>query len=355
MIREKYVGMDVHRASTTVVVLDERGKCVMESVIETKAEAIRDLLKGMSGGVHVALEEGTQAAWLYEIIRPLVGEVVVCDPRANKRLMAGNKGDRIDAHKLAQQLRAGLLKAVYHGGHSTQALKELVHNYDSLVSDCVRVMSRLKALFRGQGIGYAGRAIYNVNSKDEWLAKIHKPGTKSRASFLYTELSALKEIRRDSKKLLLKESEKHQATKLLGSIPGIGIVRAAVIVGTVSTPHRFRTRRQFWTYCGFGVVRRSSSDYQFEGSKLVRNRKNVMTRGLNRNFNRRLKAVFKGAVQQAIKQEPFKSYWEQLKARNMSPAIARVSVARKLAAVTLAVWKSSERFDVEKSKPSPEL
>lgn len=128
MIREKYVGMDVHRASTTVVVLDERGKCVMESVIETKAEAIRDLLKGMSGGVHVALEEGTQAAWLYEIIRPLVGEVVVCDPRANKRLMAGNKGDRIDAHKLAQQLRAGLLKAVYHGGHSTQALKELVHN-----------------------------------------------------------------------------------------------------------------------------------------------------------------------------------------------------------------------------------
>jgi len=351
----KYVGMDVHQASTTVVLLDERGKCVMESIIETKAQTIRDLLKGMSGSVHVALEEGTQAAWLYEIVRPLVGEVIVCDPRANKALMAGNKGDRIDAHKLAQLLRAGLLKPVYHGGHSTRELKELVHNYDSVVSDSVRVMSRLKALFRGRGIGSAGRAIYNVKSSDKWVAKISEPGAKSRASFLYSELKALKEIRRDSKKLLLSGSERHQATKLLCSIPGIGPVRAAVIVGTVSTPHRFRTRRQFWTYCGFAVVTRSSSDYRFEGSKVVRDRKRVTTRGLNRNFNRRLKAVFKGAVQQAIKQEPFKSYWEQLKARNVTPAIARVSVARKLAAVTLAVWKSSEKFDVEKYKPSPEL
>lgn len=355
MSREKYVGMDVHQASTTVVVHDERGKCVMESVIETKLETIRDFLRGISGNVHVALEEGTQAAWLYEIVRPLVGEVIVCDPRANKALMAGNKGDRIDAHKIAQQLRAGLLKRVYHDGQGTRTLKELVHNYDSVVSDNVRVMSRLKALFRGRGIACTGRAIYDAKSSDKWLAMISEPGAKSRAGCLYAELSALKQIRRDSKKLLLSESERHQATKLLSSIPGIGAVRAAVIVGTVSTPHRFRTRRQFWTYCGFAVVTRSSSDYKFEGSKLVRHRKRVTTRGLNRNFNRRLKAVFKGAVQQAIQCEPFKSYWEQLKARNVTVAIARVSVARKLAAVTLAVWKSSEKFDVEKYNPSPEL
>lgn len=355
MSREKYVGMDVHQASTTAVVDDERGKCVMESVIETKANTIRDFLGGLSGNIRVALEEGTQAQWLYEVIHPLVAEVVVCNPRANKASMVENKGDRIDAHKLAQLLRAGLLKAVYHGGHSTRELKELVHNYESVVSDSVRVMSRLKALFRGHGIGYAGRAIYDVKSSDKWLAKISEPGAKSRARFLYTELSALKEIRRDSKKMLIKGSERHPATRLLSSIPGIGPVRAAVIVGTASTPHRFRTRRQFWTYCGFGVVKRSSSDYRFEGSKLVRNRKQEITRGLNRNYNRRLKAVFKGAVQLAIKQEPFKSYWEQLKARNLNPAIARVSVARKIAAVTLAVWKSSEKFDVEKHKPSPEL
>ena len=355
MSRDKYVGMDVHQASTTVVVVDERGKCVMESVIETKLETIRDCLRGVSGTVHVALEEGTQAAWLYEIVRPMVKEVMVCDPRANRALMAGNKGDRIDAHKIAQQLRAGLLRPVYHGGQGTRTLKELVHNYDSVVSDNVRVMSRLKALFRGRGIPCAGRAIYDVKSSDKWLAMISEPGANSRAGFLYAELGALKQIRRESKKLMLSESGKHQATKLLSSIPGIGPVRAAVIVGTVSTPHRFRTRRQFWTYCGFAVVTRSSSDYRFEGSKLVRDRKRVSTRGLNRNFNRRLKAAFKGAVQQAIKHEPFKSYWEQLKARNVSPAIARVSVARKLASVTLAVWKNSERFDVEKYKPSPEL
>jgi len=269
--------------------------------------------------------------------------------------MAGNKGDRIDARKIAQQLRAGNLKPVYHEGQSTRELKELVHNYDSVVSDNVRVMSRLKALFRGRGIGSTGRAIYDTKASDKWVAMVSEPGAKSRASILYKELSALKEIRRESKKLLLSASDRHQATKLLSSIPGIGAVRAAVIVGTVSTPHRFRTKRQFWTYCGFAVVTRSSSDYRFEGSKVVRDRKRVTTRGLNRNFNRRLKAVFKGAVQQAIKHEPFKSYWEQLKARNLNPAVARVSIARKLASVTLAVWKSSEKFDVEKYKPSLEL
>lgn len=347
MSRDKYVGMDVHQASTTVVVHNGRGRCVMESVIETKAETIKDFIRGITGTVHVAFEEGTQAAWLYDVIKPLVAEVIVCDPRQNES--SGNKADRIDGHKLAQRLRAGMLKPVYHGDKGTRKLKELVHNYDCLVKDTTRVMSRLKALYRGRGISNKGRAIYDTKTSEKWVAKIKESGAKRRAEFLYAELRNLKELRKEAKKAMLVESQAHKASSILSSLPGIGSVRAAQIIGTVSTPHRFRTRRQFWTYCGFAVVVRTSSDYEFEGGKLIRRKKKAVTRGLNRNFNRRLKAVFKGAVEEAIKKEPFKQYWTGLRARNVDPDIARVSVARKLAAVALAIWKKNEKFDAAKT------
>ena len=128
----KYVGLDVHQASTSVAVHDSEGKVLMQSTIKTTPEALRDLIRGLSGSVHVTFEEGTQAAWLYDLIKPLVAEIIVCDPRQNRPLKSGNKGDRVDANKLAQLLRGGLLNAVYHGENSTRTLKELAHLCDCL-------------------------------------------------------------------------------------------------------------------------------------------------------------------------------------------------------------------------------
>ena len=138
-----YVGMDVHSASIVLVVLNGAGKVVMETIIETGTERVREFIKQLRGKVYVTFEEGTQASWLYDVLRPLVTEVVVCDPRQNKLLAVGNKGDRIDARKLAEPLRNGLLRAVYHGDSGVRTLKELVRNYNCLVSDTVRVMNPL--------------------------------------------------------------------------------------------------------------------------------------------------------------------------------------------------------------------
>ena len=111
-MRTYYVGMDVHRASIVIVVLNGAGKIVMQSVIETGAERVRGFLKQLRGKVYVTFEEGTQANWLHDVVRALVTEVVVCDPRHNKLLQSGNKNDRVDAQKLAELLRNGSLKAV---------------------------------------------------------------------------------------------------------------------------------------------------------------------------------------------------------------------------------------------------
>lgn len=123
MSSEKFVGLDGHQSSTVSAVHDSQGQCLMESILETKANVIRDFFRGLTGTIHVTLEEGTQAAWLYDLMKPLVAEVNVCDARANKLLASGNKGDRVDANKLAQRLRGGQLRVVYHGSSSLRRIQ----------------------------------------------------------------------------------------------------------------------------------------------------------------------------------------------------------------------------------------
>jgi len=96
----KYIGLDVHQATITVAVRDSAGKLVIEAILETKAETILQFLHGVRGSLHVTFEEGTWSAWLHDLLKPHVTRVVVCDPRKNALLKAGNKNDRIDARKL---------------------------------------------------------------------------------------------------------------------------------------------------------------------------------------------------------------------------------------------------------------
>ena len=84
--------------------LNSFGKLVMECVIETKAITILQFLKGLRGSLCVTFEEGTSAAWLYDLLIPHVTKIVVCNPRRNALLKEGSKSDRIDARKLAELL-----------------------------------------------------------------------------------------------------------------------------------------------------------------------------------------------------------------------------------------------------------
>src|SRR5260370_29220825 len=171
-MRTYYVGMDVHQASTSIAVMNDSGKLIGESLIETKAQTIIDFLKGLSGEVHATFEEGTQAAWLYDLIQPHVTELVVCNPHHNHLLKSGNKSDRVDARKLAQLLRAGMLRPVYHGEYGTRTLKELVRSYECLVSDTTRVKNRIKAIYRRRGVRTSGRAVYQASQRELWLGRI---------------------------------------------------------------------------------------------------------------------------------------------------------------------------------------
>src|SRR6202008_1514410 len=101
--------MDVHQATISVAVMDSAGKLILESLLETKAATILQFLGGLHGSLLVTFEEGTSAAWLYDLLKPHVTNVMVCDPRKNALLKDGSKSDRIDARKLAELLRGNHL------------------------------------------------------------------------------------------------------------------------------------------------------------------------------------------------------------------------------------------------------
>lgn len=349
-MNEKYVAMDVHKASVAIGVRDAGGKYIMESIVETKAITLLDFVNGLRGTIHLTFEEGTQSAWLYDLLKPQVAECVVCNPRKNKLLEEGNKGDRIDVQKLSELLYLGSLRPVYHGDHGTRALKELAHCYESLVRDRTRVKNRLKAIYRGRGIRCEGDEVYNPEKCKQWLEQLAEKGLRQRAISLYAQLESLNSMVLEAQTQMLAESRKHKASSILRSLSTLGPISVAMIIATCDTPHRFRTKRQFWTYCGFAVVTRSSSDHYFENGELHKRRKPALTRGLNRNYNRRLKKVFKSAAISGSRQGPFKPLYEQMLARGLKPELARLTLARRIAAITLAMWKKGERFDPKKLK-----
>src|SRR5260370_38893592 len=171
MNSEKYIGLDVHQATISIAVMDSTGKIVMESILETKAATILDFFEGLRGTVSVTFEEGTWAAWLYDLLKPHVAKVVVCNPRKNALLKDGNKSDRIDARKLAELLYLNKLSPVYHGETGMRMLRELARRYLTIVKDTARVMSRLKAVYRSWAIPCAGRDVYYRRHRYDLLGK----------------------------------------------------------------------------------------------------------------------------------------------------------------------------------------
>ena len=347
----KYIGLDVHQATISVAVLDSAGKLVMEAILETKAETILQFIHGLCGSLHVTFEEGTCAAWLHDLLKPHVTQVLVCDPRKNALIKAGNKSDRIDARKLADLLYLNKLNPVYHGETGIRTLKELARSYLALTRDTTRVMNRLKALYRSWAIPCAGQRVYAPRYRSEWLAKISEAGVRCRAEIYYQQLDGLRSLREQVRRDLLAEGRKHRAMKLLGQIPSIGPIRAILLIALMQTPHRFRTKRQLWAYCGLALQTSTSGEYRIVKGQLKRSKRVLAIRGLNANHNHDLKNIFKGAATLAAAVPgPFQEFHAGLVARGMKPTMARLTLARKIAAITLIVWKKGVRFDAEHLK-----
>jgi hypothetical protein len=72
------------------------------------------------------------------------------------------------------------------------------------------------------------------------------------------------------------------------------------------------------------------------------------TRGLNQNFNHTLKRIFKGAATTVIgraEDDPVYRHYERLLDEGTKPNLAKLTLARQIAAIALALWRSGEAYD----------
>jgi transposase len=344
----KYIGMDVHKESISIAVRNDAGKIVMECVIETKASMILQFIAGLRGDVQVTFEEGTWAAWLYDLLKPHVRKVLVCDPRRNALLQEGNQNDRVDARKLAELLHNNQLRSVYRGEHGLRSLKELVRSYVTITQDLGGVMSRVKATYRSWAIPCTGKQVYAPRHRAEWLAKINEPGVRRRAEFYYQQLDALRTVRQEVRRELLAEGKKHPAWKRLCQIPSIGPIRSAHSTAPPSFPHQAAAVDLWWCRHRDGQQRRSPCCERTARTEKEAGRHS----GVNRNYNHDLKNVFKGAaIVAATKPGLFAEFYAELLAKGMRPEMARLTLARKIATIVLMVWKRGVCFDAQHLKP----
>lgn len=345
----RFIGLDVHKASTTAVVLNAAGKRLRTEVLETQASVLRAFVRSVARPRYLCFEEGTQSEWLYELLEPLCDETAVVQlPRPK-----GCKSDGHDAHRVAERLRlhsweqAPIYKA--KPGRLSE-LRQALRAYLYIQKDQVRLKNRLKAQLRARGLNTDGSALYQPQSRAALLQALPEHHRRT-ATLIGTQLDQLSEPYQQAEQWLLQAAKAQPAVRRLTSVPGIGWVRAASIVAVVLSPERFRTKRQFWSYCGFGVLTHSSSDWQPSGEAGLRKQRVSLTRGLNRRRNPLLKATFKGAAMTVIHtmpEHPWAQHYRRLLQQGTRASLARLTIARRIAAATLAIWKHQEDYEPSK-------
>ena len=290
-------------------------------------------LDRLKGKKILCFEESTPAHWLYVELKSSVDEIIVCDPYRNHLLKDGGKTDKLDAIRLAQLLRAGLLKQVFHSDDELIYLRKVVHGYEEVVRAGVRLKNQNTALFRGIGL----------NKNDTELPESHK-----HASFVLQGINDGIERYEIEKVRYEKEFRKIICENLtlrnLQTIPGIGLIGSIKILATVVDPKRFLNKSNWLSYCG--LIRHDL----ISGGRSYGKR--------NPRFSRSLKCVFKTAAVSVLSSysrrseeitdhsEPLKRYYHYLITEKKYPEHhARHAVARRIAVLCLGVMKSQKALD----------
>lgn len=343
---ERYIGLDAHSTTCTFAVMGPSGRRLKLQVLETNGKLLVEFLRSIPGDRYLALEEGAQSEWLYEVLEPHTKEIVVVRGKRQE----GPKSDSSDAWALADGYRTGKLsRPIYKAPKLYTGLRQAVRGYGVMTRDLACAKGRLKAVFRSRAVP-VDDTVYEPAGRSKFLRKLPL-AYRQLASLLGHEVDVLTEVRAQSEAWLFEEAKAVPAIKRVSTAPGIAVVRAAQIVAIVVNPTRFRTKRQFWSYCGFGVVTRSTSDYVRGPDGSWRRKPTVQTRGLNRNRNPTLKAVFNGAAQTVIRQmhnHPLYQDYERALQNNTHPTHARLTLARRIAAAVWAIWRKQEDYDPAK-------
>jgi len=321
-IYDHYIAIDWADKNMAIARMTKKSNKISVIDVPSDLEELKFYLKQLKGSKVLTIEETTTSQWLYTELKSHVDKLIVCDPHRNKLLNDGPKNDKIDASKLVQLLKAELLKEVYHSNDEFIQLRRLVSGYDDLVKSGVRLKNQRSSLLRACGQKKSKQEIEKLGSRNEdyVLASLNR------------QISAYEEEKAGYEKEFKHLAQKHPAIRHQKSIPGIGPINAIKIVAQVVSPYRFVKTGHYWSYTGL-IKHEKISGQKSYGKRTPR-------------YCRRLKEVYKTSVKAAIGgNNPINDYYQHLlKEKGLPEYKARHKACRRLATLSLGVFKSGQQY-----------
>lgn len=331
-----YIGIDLHSGSFTVCVLDSSGNVLFRRRWETSGRALIAAVSAVGLPNVVVIEESCMAGWAYGLLTRHGFKVVVADPLQNHLISSdGNIDDGKAAQRLAELLRGGFIKQVHHtADQERNTFKQSVLLYHQITRQLTRAKNQAKGKFRSNGVRCIASDVFKPKSREHWLAMLPDRGIRQQATFLLEHVDFLESQKRMAYQHMRSLSVAFPEIKRFQKVPGIGMVRACTFYALVDTPHRFETRGRLWAYCGIGIARAQSDEFQGPEH-------------LNRNGNRLLKEVLKGAAISAItvKGCRYAQQYEAYVQRHGKPELALLNVSRSLCCTMWMMWRTGQPYD----------
>lgn len=265
-----YVGIDYHKRYSVVCILDDAGNIVAEERIEHAFPERFAQLLGAHAHCQVAFEATMNWSWLHEILEEIRGleRIVMANPLHVRLIAAAQvKTDKVDARKLAQLLRAGLLPSSHIPDRATRMRKEVLRQRTFWVRERTKVRNRIHRLL-GRQHGLALPHVSDLFGKKgrSALSKLALAAPDDLLLRQQVEMldGLAKQIHELDEKIAL-EGTYDEAVGHLATIPGIGPILGNVIATEIDGIERFGASEQLCAYAGLIPTTSSSGDKTFHG------------------------------------------------------------------------------------------
>jgi len=330
-----YIGMDLHKNTSTFSVKDRDGAVLDTRKIETEPAAIKGYLRKFPNA-SLAVEPVSQWYFYADLIQKLGLDVHLTNPVRVKAIASARiKTDAIDAGVLCDLLRTNLLPEAYFSSPDVRCWKEMVRCRASLIHFRTQAKNKIHSILFKNALRHPFTDLFGISGR-KWLASVtleehYAFNLKCHLDLLDRLDGLVKEV---NKKIEQAVTDQPQA-RLLTSMPGISYCSALTIMAEIGTIDRFASAKKLMGYAGLVPSTYASGATTRHGR-------------ITKQGSRWLRwTMIEVAHQQArCKKVPgFGWYYRRVQARKGSGAAA-VATARKLLAVVWRLLKANRPFEV---------
>lgn len=257
-----YIGLDVHKESTTYAVRERRGSVVAEGECATKYRDLKPVLGPYLVSAKVALEASTSYYKLYTGFKADGADIAVANVIQLRQLVA--KSDPLDARRLSDMLRLGTMPESFIPCEEIRRLRCIVHIRQGLVEERVRWKNRIQAMLDMEGISLS---MWGGAFTQKWVAAFEQylasPTANEMVKHAYVQLRGVTVHEKQVSELMIAATRENWGEEhtLLQSIPGIGPKLACVCIAEIWPITRFASEKKLRRYAGVVPVARQSGEY----------------------------------------------------------------------------------------------